>query len=392
MYYTVSDFARTHEANLTLVAGGGGMARAVREVGMLDYELMPGVKASYQRKNFYADQLVLTTFLYAKDDPYLILDAVKYLVAQGVSALVVKNVLHLAIPEAAVRYANARNFPLFTTRGEFMFDHVVAQVGDAVKRMENAVLVEQEVDALLQADSAEERQRRAHGLNPSLRGVVAALYTPFDDEVMAGDFAEYEARFERSSLFGAGSALMCYRNGLLLLVSGDSEDGIDLKGRAGLLRADVLLMEQTAPVGASSLHYGAADAAEAVREALCCARIARMRGVPTVFHGDLGVLQALLPHAASSQMAAFAERILGPLREFDAENNGQLIATLQAYCDAGHNIAETARVLGQHPNTIRYRLEKAHGETGLSYKVPADMEQLSLACKIDFSRRVLDGL
>lgn len=392
MYYTVSDFANTYKSSLTLVAGGGGMARTVREVGILDYELMSGVKQSYQRKNFYAEQLVLTTFLYAKDNSYLILDAVKYLVAQGVSALVVKNVLHLAIPEAAVRYANARNFPLFTTRGEFMFDHVVVQVSDAVKRMENAALVERNVDALLRANGAEERERLAYRLNPSLRGTVAAFYTPFDDEVMASDFAEYEVRFNRSNLFGAGSAFMCYRNGLLLLVSGDSEDSIDLAECASQLRTDVLLMERTAPVGASSLHHGAADAAEAIWESLCCARIAQMKGTSTVFHDDLGVLQAILPHAHSPQMTAFAHRTLGPLREFDAENNGQLLVTLQAYCDAGQNIAETARVLGQHPNTIRYRLEKAHGETGLSYKVPADMEQLSLACKIGFGSKVLEGL
>ena len=83
MLYTISDFSREYEGSVRLIAGSDGVSRAVSGVGILDYELMPGLKNKYQRVNFSSDEIVLTHLLYAKDDPYLITEAVKYLVANG---------------------------------------------------------------------------------------------------------------------------------------------------------------------------------------------------------------------------------------------------------------------------------------------------------------------
>lgn len=52
MQYTISDFLATYGNAVRLLAGGGGLSRSVNEVGILDYELAPGVKASYLRSNF----------------------------------------------------------------------------------------------------------------------------------------------------------------------------------------------------------------------------------------------------------------------------------------------------------------------------------------------------
>ena len=41
-----------------------------------------------------------------------------------------------------------------------------------------------------------------------------------------------------------------------------------------------------------------------------------------------------------------------------------------------------AQYTGQHENTLRYRLDKIAGITGLSYKKLADYEQLALAVRI----------
>ena len=118
MLYTISDFSREYEGSVRLIAGSDGVSRAV---GILDYELMPGLKNKYQRVNFSPDEIVLSTFLYAKDDPYLITEAVKYLVAKGTSGLIIKNVLHIPIPDQAIRYANARHYPVFLTTDDSLF-------------------------------------------------------------------------------------------------------------------------------------------------------------------------------------------------------------------------------------------------------------------------------
>lgn len=69
MIYTVSDFLNSYAESVRLIAGKGGLSRAIGQVSILDYELMPGLKTRYQRVSFEPDQLVLSTFLYARDDP-----------------------------------------------------------------------------------------------------------------------------------------------------------------------------------------------------------------------------------------------------------------------------------------------------------------------------------
>ena len=165
MAYTISDVQSAYAGSLRLVAGEGGLARPVHEVGILDYELLPDVKSRFQRVNFYEGQLVLSTFLYAKDNPFLITEAVKYLVSKGSSGLIIKNVFHLQIPDGAIRYANARNFPLFVTVGDsFLFDQVIVAVDHARKQAESLESVQQEIDRLaktVEYKTADEKYKMA---------------------------------------------------------------------------------------------------------------------------------------------------------------------------------------------------------------------------------------
>ena len=49
MRYTVSDFLASHKGQVKLVAGSGGLARPIHDVGILDYEFMAGLKERYER-------------------------------------------------------------------------------------------------------------------------------------------------------------------------------------------------------------------------------------------------------------------------------------------------------------------------------------------------------
>ena len=150
MLYTISNFSREYEGSVRLIAGSDGVSRAVSGVGILDYELMPGLKNKYQRANFSSDEIVLSTFLYAKDDPYLITEAVKYLVAKGTSGLIIKNVLHIPIPDQAIRYANARHYPVFlTTDDSLFFDSVIYEVKRHIEQLASIDFAQREIDALL---------------------------------------------------------------------------------------------------------------------------------------------------------------------------------------------------------------------------------------------------
>ena len=81
--------------------------------------------------------------------------------------------------------------------------------------------------------------------------------------------------------------------------------------------------------------------------------------------------------------------MLEPLRSFDAETGSSLLLTLEAYCDAGESVDAAAQALGQHPNTVRYRLGKIASVCGLDYRSRTQMEQLSVARKIELCQELL---
>lgn len=392
MIYTVSDFLRSYEGGVRLLAGEGGLSRSISQVGILDYELMPGLKSRYQRVNFEPDQLVLSTFLYARDDPWLIGEAVKYLVGKGTSGLVVKNVLRLEIPESALRYANARDFPLLaTTSDDFFFDVAIAEVSHRVAELADASFAQNELDLMLQA-GGDPRRVRAHALrlNPSFREEHLALFVA--ESLSKMGFSEALACYHASELAGLGNLLVAYDGGLLYMASASTDVA---RGRrevdrlAQALRTDILDDGTRAAIGASRVHFSLAEMDRAVLEAKRSAALARHRGGGTVAYGDLGVLRALLPFAEEPEMRDFAISVLEPLRDFDAETNSSLSQTLEVFCEQGASVDAAAAVLGQHSNTVRYRLDKVAQITGLSYKVHPQAEQLSIACKIKLCQDLL---
>ena len=400
MAYTISDVQAAYAGSLRLVAGEGGLARPVREVGILDYELLPDVKNRFQRVNFYEGQLVLSTFLYAKDNPFLITEAIKYLVSKGSSGLVIKNVFHLQIPDGAIRYANARNFPLFlTTSDSFLFDQVIVAVDRARQQTESMESVQQEIDRLLQDREDQALSvEHARNLNPSLKNEHRALYVlpgggADEGRLTAAHFEAYRARLATTELAAYTNLFAPYDDGLLLVVSGERMVG-DGGAKAGnaianLLRAEVLDSEESSAVGLSDAHFDLHELPDALTEALCAARFALHQNGGLVRFDELGMYRMILPLLETTPLLSFAHATLEPVRVHDAETGSQLMDTLRAFCDNGQNFARAAQALGQHENTVRRRLDRIAVITGLSYHDADQMEQLSLARKVELCREVM---
>jgi len=56
---------------------------------------------------------------------------------------------------------------------------------------------------------------------------------------------------------------------------------------------------------------------------------------------------------------------------------------------SGCSMRVAAKMISQHENIVRYRLEKIALLTGLDFKSPAQMEELALAIKIDICSELL---
>ncbi|GAT66049.1 PucR family transcriptional regulator ligand-binding domain-containing protein [Planomonospora sp. ID91781] len=116
----------------------------------------------------------------------------------------------------------------------------------------------------------------------------------------------------------------------------------------------------TFSTGASRTASGAEALPEAYGQALKATRVGRqLHGPGAVAHFDqLGVYRLLSLVSDTAELHAFVRETLGPLASDDDPENADLRRTLQVLLETNLNVAETARRLHFHYNTLRYRIGK----------------------------------
>jgi len=84
-----------------------------------------------------------------------------------------------------------------------------------------------------------------------------------------------------------------------------------------------------------------------------------------IFFSELGLMR-LLALCPKKELKAYRMETLGPILEYDEENQGSLEDTLFEYLLSNGNQAEAAKRLFIHPNTLRYRLAKISDMLGVN--------------------------
>lgn len=234
------------------------------------------------------------------------------------------------------------------------------------------------LDALLggQLGSGELRaQLGRFGLGPDepLAVVVASAI----DTTVVGEDVVGRALEEALRTFGARS-IVAVRDGTAVAVVaaetlGDLE-GLQATVVARLGRPGAVRIGASRPVGAGELARGSAEARRALR-------VAELEDLAIASHADLGSYRLLLAEDSSGELASFAAALLTPLEDYDRERDGALVASLESFLEH-HGVWEaSARSLGIHRHTLRYRMERVEDLTGRSLASPQARVELWLALR-----------
>ncbi|MGD9734422.1 MAG: helix-turn-helix domain-containing protein [Solirubrobacterales bacterium] len=176
----------------------------------------------------------------------------------------------------------------------------------------------------------------------------------------------------------------------------DAEDGavralLPLAGdgaTARLEELDAALRELGAAegvaIGRSEVHRGAGEGRAGLAEAEDALRVAAALGGAGALraYAEIGAYRYLV-HLLGKDTSrdAYAEAI-ATLAEYDRARGSQLVETLERYLETRRGIAETARALTVHPNTLRQRLDRIETLTGLDLG-SADLLSLELALRLE---------
>jgi purine catabolism regulator len=129
---------------------------------------------------------------------------------------------------------------------------------------------------------------------------------------------------------------------------------------------------------------------QAYEEALSAVSVGRqLNGDSSVTHFDgLGIFRLLALIPDSADLRRFVDEALGDLASDAVAENADLRRTLSILIDTNMNVAETARLLFFHYNTLRYRIVKLEKMLGPFTSDPQLRLKLALALKVHQMRGI----
>lgn len=368
---------------LRLIAGQDGLERTVTEAVLFEYD-----PSRVQLPDFYRGDLVVTTLAYARGDAKLVAHSLQALMNQGIAGLMVKTAYFSELPQAVITLANRLGTPVFLFDDTYI-EEVILQVTDLIHGKRHFAGFEQDVDALMRGDLTEEQTReRARRIDP-LGQSSYRIYAVSPKERMITLDDKLYALMETDADTAHRCTFIEWRRMMLALCR--EEDGLsaqealtrfgDLLTRAGVDRQSVV-------IGQSDLREARAQMGASLCEAVYAARAAKLRGKAELAAHELGLYAYLFPMSENPFVCDRCRRVLSAIREYDAQNHTNLEQTALVYVKENMEIAAAAKVLFQHPNTVRYRLSKIQRIIGMEDD-PLFAPMLSLT--VSLSRILAEG-
>ncbi|HWQ58788.1 MAG TPA: PucR family transcriptional regulator [Clostridia bacterium] len=363
---------------MRLVAGQQGLDHEVTTCCILDYEYDPEFKNKFTYTNFRPGMLLLTSFTYAKDREYLISDAIKQLIATGISGLAIKNVYHLRIPDSTLRYADTRSFPIFMIDDPSRFvEPIIYSIHEGIRIRQELHTQKLMINTILRLPLGQQEEiARAYKLYPMMGRYYLAYYFRMDEEISPDAWTQADA----IARAGKKCMIYSYRSGALLLCTVEIPDIGEAHKECEPLVAQLVSVFPPCMMGLSELHYSPVELRDAIEESMRASIIRREPGL--MRYADMGSYQIMFCALSDKHMRDYSERILAPVFDYDVQNEGRLQKTLFGLVECKGNLRALSEKLGQHENTLRQRLARIEALTGLDFRNTADYEELSLAVKI----------
>ena len=347
-------------------------------VEILDFEFVQGVGLDRDRV-FEGESMAISSLLFAKDNPMLILDTVMRLYGLKVSCLAYKPVFIRQLPQEVINFANANDFPILEFGGDEFFEDVVLQVRNELNRGSDMQEIENDLEKVLDNElSQKEELKFIRRINSNLKKYVRAVAVW--DETRDADGVEALVRRHLDSDRLRKKTAMCkFRQGYFIILSQEEED----ERRFAALLEDLILQlgldRSQVKMGFSRIQNLEEDIGKAIRESFWACIVAGIEKESQCRYEEMGIYRFIVPEIHSPSMRAYMEEYLKPIL---TEEHRELFHTAKAYILCCGDVMETAEQLFCHKNTVRYRLTKIQEMLDPAANDKAFYESLSIAVRI----------
>ncbi len=371
--------------SLRLLAGEEGLSNPMKDVVLLEYESLKQKAVDY-----YLEDFIVTTLFYAKDDPALLLPTVQRLIDLRAAGLAIKSVYYSALPEEVLTLCRERSFPVFIFDDLYIED-VILRISDYIRQREEFSLFEEPLRGILTEQNYPDIQQLCGRMNPGRQKYMCAMYIhPLGPESTWAAAMQNALRMRSARELTMGLRLLQFRRGFFLLAN-DSQminpEQVICQGKD--LLAGLGCGEEELCWGVSGVHQRTEDFDRVIQEAFDALVAGIATGQKQVFYTDLGCYQMIFSMVRDKGALASAQSLVSRIREYDGSNGGYMLTTLTSYIRADYDIQKTADALGQHSNTIRYRLKRIEDLLGAKSAPDEKLYILGEVLRLDWIRRLI---
>ncbi len=393
MYSTVSEIYHMFQSEgLTLLTSNSTLSNPVTRCAILDYEYEESLMEKYVYVQFQKNQLILTSFLYAKENEFLISKAIKCLKQRGCSGLIVRNVFHIAIRENIIRYADSMNFPIFVLKNpNIFFEDIIIAVHEMNKDYNSIHAFENKINNLLaHPEDTKLQLTTMTNINPSYNSDLITVYFKGKKEFTEKIYFGIIKRFKESNILKNSDSIFYYNNGFMIICTRQIFQSKSIDSLISLFLE--VLSEDCSNfyIGVSSIYHSINDLRNSILESLYSSSFHSEIHKDYVMYKDLGIYQVIIPYAKDKVMKNFLYQYLYPLRDHDAEYQTNLFETILEYVRNHGNVLETAKFFNQHKNSVRYRLNKISQVLNCNIFDKENYEKILIAVKIHNCRNLMN--
>lgn len=364
-----------------VVAGKDGLSKTILATEILDFEFVQEGVSYRKDKIFEGDSIVLSSLLFAKDQPELVLDAVKRLMNLNVKALAYKPVFFKKLPQEVLDYADAHGFVILEFGYDEFFEDVISSIKKLVEKDQAADLTETLFEEMLERKfNTEEAEAAKDKINPLLRPETMAVCLKIKG---AGEdrIREIIRRGRPDQRLSSKVFVGKCKDKLMVILSQDEQKISRFRALMEDVKVAYGLGDEIYVEGVSDIRNINAGIDRIIQQAYWAQAVAEIEEEETKWYKDLGVYKLIISDIHASSIAEYMETYLEPLFD-DSEKDQELLHTAIEYILAKGDSHKTAERLFCHKNTIRYRLGKIQEKLDPTVNEREFYQNLAMAIKI----------
>lgn len=351
-------------ANFTLCAGTKGLYRTISNVVVLDHE---GLEEDFG--DFHKGDFVITNLFYAKDNPDKIFSSFSQLMDIGISAIAIKSIFFHELPHNIILLAEKCNVPIFFFHSIYIED-VILNITDYLRSSTNYNYYENLIDALLHKDNNDSIIKNI--LSEMLKehhSFLSCMYISYKDAI--DDFSIQRnlnnLQHKKSNLdYQSDFYFVKYKKGILFLYFFKEElSPLLLNQKWDNTFFDLDIKKAQFYIGISDELVPIKKAEIAIQRSLYSTKCCILESTDKKNYSDLNINNLILPICESAYIKAYLTDLYDLIKSNESQQNNHLSETLKAYVLNNFHIDHTSQMLFQHPNTIRYRINKIKSMIGI---------------------------